>query len=229
MVSQALLGTKLCEPCRVGTVLAADDQHEVNLAGKIYGSGLSLICRRTDGSQDPDVPRLLKKAHDNLTESRSGKRRLAHDAEFAAGLDGLCFILCLDDLCLSRRPFKDALDLRMFLLSDDDHTVPFIHELLGGELRLLDVRTCRVHDLKAARLRLVVDRGAHAVRADDDGPLLHLLEAVYRTDAFAAQPVNHLRVVDDGAERTGSPVSRSILSGNLDGALDAIAKAKIIC
>ena len=26
----------------------------------------------------------------------------------------------------------------MVLLSDDDHTVPFIHELLGGELRLLE-------------------------------------------------------------------------------------------
>lgn len=117
----------------------------------------------------------------------------------------------------------------MVLLSDDDHTVPFIHEFLGRELRFLDMRACRVHELESAGLRLVVDCGAHAVRADDDGPLLHLLETVYRADALATQPVDHLRIVDDGAERTGSPVSRSILPGNLDGALDAIAKAKIIC
>lgn len=101
VVSQALLGTKLCEPCRVGTVLAADDQHEVNLAGKIYGSGLSLVCRRTDGSQDLDVPGLLKKAHDNLTEARSRKCRLAYDAELAAGLYPIGFFLGLDDLCSS--------------------------------------------------------------------------------------------------------------------------------
>ena len=89
--------------------------------------------------------------------------------------------------------------------------------------------TCRIDELEPAALRFVIGVGADAMRADDDPALRQVVQMVDRSDALGFEPLHHLRIVDDGAERTGAAIRRSIFPGDLDGALDAITEPQVVC
>ena len=98
----------------------------------------------------------------------------------------------------------------MFGLAEQVEGSPSPGGLVDGELRLFDLRACRIKDMRpeAEQARLVFSR--YAVRPDDDGvPRLygvkgvredHLLRRFHRADSLLFQPGHKLRVVDDGAE-----------------------------
>ena len=65
------------------------------------------------------------------------------------------------------------------------------------------------------------------MRTDDDRPILHLVQCADRADALLFQAFHHLRIMDDRAECTGCPIGGSVLSGDLNGAFDAVTEAEM--
>ena len=177
-----------------------------------------------DRPLDLDFPGLVQELHDDFLEPSAGKCGLRNDAKLLARLQGIRLFFGLNDERRIGGPFKDALNLRMFLLAYDDDPVATIGQGLA------DMGAGGIHQLQAPFLRFLIDLGANAMGTDDDRSLLHFLQRIHRTHALRSQAFHHLGVVDDRAQCTGSArFLRSIFPGNLDCPLDSIAESQVIC
>ena len=84
------------------------------------------------------------------------------------------------------------LHFRVFGLAEQVEGSPSPGGLVDGELRLFDLRACRIKDMRpeAEQARLVFSR--YAVRPDDDGvPRLYGVKGVREDD-----PLPHVRIHD---------------------------------
>ena len=117
----------------------------------------------------------------------------------------------------------------MKLLPYDNDRIPFLKKLMRRGLCLLHMRTCRIDERKPSLLRFIIDEGTDPMRAYDDRPILHIGQGIDHADTLLRQTRNHLRIVDDGTERAGSPVGCGLFARKFDRTLHAIAEAKGFC
>jgi len=117
----------------------------------------------------------------------------------------------------------------MKLFPYDNDRITLLKKLVCRGLRFLHMRARCIDEEKSALFRFIIDVGTDPVRAYDDRPLLHVGQAVDRADTLLRQSCDHLRIVDDGTERTGSSVGRRLLTRKLDRTLHAIAETEGFC
>ena len=130
MMGRADFRTELCEARRVRAVLAADDEHDIDVFGELLRGFLPLVGRRADCAENPHIAGFFEEHADDGLEPFPGERRLRDDAEPWETSKLFRFLLGLDDVRVAARPFANALDFRVALLADDDDVVSLLCEFV---------------------------------------------------------------------------------------------------
>jgi hypothetical protein len=175
---------------RVRAVLAADDDHRVDLASEDHGVVLPGQGHRTDGVHDPEVVRAAKAERGELLQLLRQDRRLAEDTDLLGPWDTFpCrTVHVVDDDVLVAGVRADALDLGVVLVSDDADRVAGLGELARGLLRLEHPGAGGVDDLEiflaGHPLEFVL---GYAMRPDHQRPALDLVREVRGSDATVRQ------------------------------------------
>jgi hypothetical protein len=112
--------------------------------------------------------------------------------------------------------------LRVVGVADDHHVAPLGGGALGQLLHLRHERARRVNHALGAPFQLALHFGRDAVRADDRRlPFGDFAGRVDVADALGFEPLNLLRVVDEGPQRAHVRALRERALDHLHGALDA--------
>src|SRR5256885_7248478 len=197
----------LDEPWRVRWARAADDDHDVIVWGGLHRRFLALLRRAADLVVDLRlrVPRL--DPADEVLGIPDRERRLAGDRDTVAGQnESFDVIRFLNEVDAARRLADDPFRFRMPFATDVDDLVTLVREVRHQLMRADDVRARRVDRLEAQLDCPLLDLRRHAVRREDDGAVLDVLQPrkavglVHKRDALFLQVVCGMGVVNEHAE-----------------------------
>ena len=123
----------------------------------------------------------------------------------------------------SRRLAEDALRLGVSTASDVDDVIATLGQVFDEVMGDHDIGAGRIHQVEAARRGLRFHRRRDAVRGEDHGSAVDLLQAlepvvaVHQLDPAFLQLVGHVGVVDEVAEHSDL-LTRTRFGGLLGGA-----------
>ena len=206
-------------------VPAADDHHQLHLAGELEGVLLAPDRDRAHGVEDLELVRAADHERRELLELPGRLGRLGDQGHPLAARDLDPVRLLVDDDRVGREA-QQADDLGVLRGAEQDDRVALLDELLELALLLDDPGAGAVDDLEAALLGALEDLGLDAVGADDDRrAVVDVVERLDAPDAEVEQVLDHALVVDDLPEGVRRLAGRGRLLGLVDRLAHAVAEA----
>ena len=205
---------------------AADDDHQVDLAGRLEGVLLAADRDRADGVDDLELVGARDHERGELLELPGRLGRLGDERHPLAPRDGRLPLLFLVDDDRVRREAEQPDDLGVLGRAEQDDRVAVLDELDQLALLLDDPRAGAVDDLEAALLGAFHDVRPDAVGADDDGrAVVDVVERFDRLDAEILEVADDALVVDDLAEGMRRLAGGRGFLGLVDRLAHAVAEA----
>ena len=186
---------------RVGARPTADDDHQVDLPGRLEGVLLAPDRDRADRVDDLELVRARNHQGGELLELPGWLGRLRDQRHPLPPRDrGVPLLLLVDDDGVGGEAEQPD-HLGVFGRAHQDDRVAVLDELLELLLLLDDPGAGAVDDLEAARVGAGHDVRADAVGADDDGrAMIDVVERFDRPDAEVLEIADDTLVVDDLSE-----------------------------
>ena len=185
----------------VGARPAPDDDHQVDLAGRLEGVLLAPDRDRADGVDDLELVGARDHERGQLLELPGRLGGLRDEGHPLLARDGRLPLLLVVDDDRVRGEAEHPDDLGVLGRAEQDDGVALLDQL--GQLAMLldDPGARTVDDLEAALLGAFHDIGPDAVGADDDRrPVVDVVERFDRLDAEVLEVADDALVVDDLAE-----------------------------
>ena len=211
---------------RVGAGPAADDDHQVHVAGQLHRVFLAPDRDRADGVDDLELVGARDHERRQPLELPGRLGGLADERHPLPARDGRLPLLLLvhDDGVGGEAEQPD--DLGVLGRPEQDDRVALLDEAAQLALLLDDPGAGAVDDLEAARVGAFEDVRADAVGADDDrGAVVHVVELLDGLDAQDLEFADDTLVVDDLSEGMGGLAGGRGLLGLVDRFADAVAEA----
>ncbi len=198
----AYIRSQLEKLATVRALTAADDQHDVRLFGNACGLALAVVGGGADGGLHLELRDARSQKRAQFFKPRLDHRGLADHPGPLKRRQRFDVLRREHREARILRPAQYPLHLRVLFLADHDQRHAVLRGAAGHVVDALDEGAGGVDDLAAPRPERLVLRASDAVGADH-----HLrrgrgrLRAVDGPDPHALQATDHLRVVDDGAQR----------------------------
>ena len=210
----------------VGARSAADDDHQVDLAGGLDGVLLAADRDRADGVDDLQLVAAADHERGQLLELPGRLGALADQRHPLLARDlGLPVVLLVDDDRVGGEA-EQADNLRVARRAEEHDRVAVLDQPQELALLLDHPGARAVDDLEAARLGAFHDVRPDPVGPDDDRrAVVDVVEGLDRLDAQPLEIADHALVVDDLAEGMGRLTGGRRLLGLVDRLAHAIAEA----
>ena len=213
----------------VGAGSAADDHHQVDLAGGLERVLLPPDRHRADGVDDLELVAAADHEGGQLLELPWRLRALRDECHLLASGDGLPVLLLVDHDCVGCKP-EETDHLRVAGGSEQDDRVTLVDELDDLLLLLDHPGACTVDDFEAACVCTFHDIGSHPVGSDDDcSAVVDVVERVHGLDAEQLELGDHTLVVDDLPQRVRGLAGGRRLLGLVDCLAHAITESGPLC
>ena len=218
----------------VGAALAPDDDDDVAVLRRLDGRLLAVLRRPTDFVVGLRLRVLLAHPLDHGCCVPDAQRGLAGDRDLVVfDVERVDVFRFLHQVNFPRCLADDALRLRVSSAADVDDVVAALGQVFDEVVRDNDIRAGRVDQGQTARRGLVFDRRRDAVRGEDHGSAVDLVQAlepvvtVDQLDPVFLQLVGDVGVVDEVAQHPDLLARMRLrrLLGRADRFDDAVAVA----
>ncbi len=210
----------------VGARPPADDDHQVDLAGRLERVLLAPDGHRADRVHDLELVAPRDHERRELLELPGRLGRLRDQRHLLLARDLVPVLFLVDDDRVRREP-QEADHLGMLGRAEEHDRVALLDELHDLLLLLDDPGAGAVDDLEAAGRGAVHHVGANAVGADHDGrAVVDVVERVDGLDPELLEVADHALVVDDLAEGVRRLARGAGLLGHVDRLANAVAEAR---